>query len=493
MIAIARKPVEATPARMGPLAKLPIFLDLNGLMVVVAGGTAGAAWKAELAAAAGATVNVYAPEPEHDMQQLASSRDDVFIHRREWAPDIFAGCAFAIADAHDDHEAAAFAAAARAAGVIVNVIDRPAFCQVQFGSIVNRSPVVIGISTDGAAPILGQTIRRRIETLLPPALAQWAGFAAAIRSHVSEALLPGAQRRRFWESFSRRAFGPLPSSSDDDAMMGLVREIAEGHDSSSGSVTLVGAGPGDAELLTLKAVRALQAADIILFDDLVSADVLELARREAKRMMVGKRGGRESCRQSDINELMVSLARSGKNVVRLKSGDPMLFGRAGEEIEQLEAAGIPVHVVPGITSGVALAAELRTSLTHRDCAQSVRFVTGHSRAGGLPPELDWRSLADPAATHVFYMGGRNAGAIVSRLIAEGADPRTPAVAAASLTRPDQALWRGELRDLPAAIETFGHERPVLLGVGRALAGSALPAMRECDVWESQRQRNPLAG
>jgi uroporphyrin-III C-methyltransferase/precorrin-2 dehydrogenase/sirohydrochlorin ferrochelatase len=210
---------------------------------------------------------------------------------------------------------------------------------------------------------------------------------------------------------------------------------------------LVGAGPGDAELLTLKAVRVLQSADVILFDDLVSDEVLELARREAKRLMVGKRGGRESCAQTDINALMVKLAGQGKHVVRLKSGDPMVFGRAGEEIAEVAAAGIRVEVVPGITSASAMAALLGTSLTHRDFAHSVRFVTGHAKTGRLPEDLDWRGLADAETTLVFYMAGRTAGAIADRLMAEGMAGDTPVVAVASVSRPDMQVRRMRLDGL----------------------------------------------
>jgi uroporphyrin-III C-methyltransferase/precorrin-2 dehydrogenase/sirohydrochlorin ferrochelatase len=190
----------------------------------------------------------------------------------------------------------------------------------------------------------------------------------------------------------------------------------------------VGAGPGDPELLTLKAVRALQSADVILYDDLVSTEILDLARREAKRMLVGKRGGKVSCRQEDINDLMVKLAKQGRHVVRLKAGDPATFGRAGEEIERLAREGLAVTVVPGITTASAMAAELGLSLTHRDCAQSVRFVTGHARSGELPDDFDWRGLADPRTTLVVYMGGRTARQLAARLVEAGLDRAVPVVA-----------------------------------------------------------------
>lgn len=460
---------------MGPLAKLPVFYDLAGKRAVIAGGTAGAAWKAELLAAAGARVEVYAVAVGEEMVQLLARGGQlgtITRHARPWSVDIFAHAALALADVETDAEAQAFACAARAAGVPVNVVDRPAFCQFQFGAIVNRSPTVIAISTDGAAPILGQAIRRRIETLLPTALADWSALAKAVRETVMARLPKGPARRRFWERFAERAFGPAPKAGENAALGRLIDEIAAGPTSTGGRVTLVGAGPGDAELLTLKAVRALQAADIILFDDLVSDDVLELSRREARRMMVGKRGGRDSCSQQDINALMIKLARQGKHVVRLKSGDPMIFGRAGEEIAELAAAGIAVSVVPGITAGLALASALGLSLTHRRHAHSVRFVTGHASNGQLPDDIDWRGLADPATTLVFYMGGRTAPAIARRLIEHGLSPATPAVLAAGIGRPDEWRWVGSLHDLrsrPAA----RTDLPVLIAIGGALAGATV--------------------
>jgi uroporphyrin-III C-methyltransferase / precorrin-2 dehydrogenase / sirohydrochlorin ferrochelatase len=462
-----RKPADAAPRRMGPLAKLPIFLDLAGKRAVLAGGTAAAAWKAELLAAAGADVHVFAGILSEEMAQLikrGAEPGHFTHHERPWALDVFAGASIALADAEDDAEAQAFFCAARGAGVPVNVIDKPAFCQFQFGAIVNRSPAVIAISTDGAAPILGQAIRRRIETLLPASLSAWAVLAKTIREPMMARLPKGPARRNFWEAFAERAFGPAPDLQETAALHAIIEEVAAGT-AQQGRVTLVGAGPGDAELLTLKAVRALQSADIILFDDLVSDEVLELARREAKRMMVGKRGGRDSCSQEDINELMVRLANQGKHVVRLKSGDPMIFGRAGEEIERLETAGITVDVVPGITSASAMAARLGVSLTHRDCAKSVRFVTGHAHDGSLPSDLDWRGLADPDTTLVVYMGGRTAGQLAACLIAEGLANETPTVVISGITRAGEYVWAGHLLHLAEGVAAVTGNAPVLIGIG----------------------------
>ena len=478
----ALKPQRNEPARMERLAKLPVFWGLEGKRVVLAGGSDGAAWKAELLLACGAELHLYceASELSESFAVLVAKSQMLTWHDRPWGSDIFGGAELALADCETDAEAASFYAAARAAGVPVNVIDKPEFCQFQFGSIVNRSPVVVSISTDGAAPILAQAIRRRIETLLPHSLRDWGALARTIRERVNLRLTPGPSRRLFWEKFVDRAFTErLDEDSEERLLTATGMQACE----VGGRVTLVGAGPGDAELLTLKAVRALQAADVILFDDLVSAEVLELARREAKRMLVGKRGGRESCRQEDINDMMIRLAKAGKRVVRLKSGDPMIFGRAGEEIAALAAENIPVDVVPGITAASAMASRLGISLTHRDHAQSVRFITGHSRQGKLPENIDWTSLADPAVTTVFYMGGRTAAAIQSSLLAHGMDASTPVAVVVSVTRANEQRWRGPLTQLSAAIERLGVNEPVLIGIGDAFraASPALSVMKAKEI------------
>ena len=293
-------------------------------------------------------------------------------HRRCWTASDLPGATLAIGDCAED--AKEFFSAARAAGVPVNVIDKPEFCQFQFGSIVNRSPVVVAISTDGAAPILAQTIRRKIKALLPRSLKSWATLAQSLREAVNRRLQPGQQRRIFWERFSDLVFSTLNTPEQDvgGVLLAEAERLAEAP--ATGRVTFVGAGPGDAELLTLKAVRALQAADVILFDDLVSAEVLELARREARRVPVASRGGRESCWQEDINAIMVKFAKAGQRVVRLKSGDPMAFSRAGEEIAHLDRENIPIDVVPGVTAASAAASRLGLSVIHRDHVQSLRLV-----------------------------------------------------------------------------------------------------------------------
>ena len=470
---VSRPPSEAAPARIGPLACLPVFFDLHGKRAVVAGGSEAAAWKAELLAAAGAEVEVFVSAGARSQQLVDLARQNrsagtIVLVDCDWRPEHLVGAALAVADIEAEAEAARFAAAARAAGVPFNVIDKPAFCQFQFGAIVNRSPVVVGISTAGAAPVLTQALRRRIETLLPATLASWGELAIRLRGAVMAQLGSAWQRRAFWERFADRAFGSPPEVDEEERLIATI-----GRDRGrAGRVTLVGAGPGEAELLTLRAVRALQAADVILFDDLVSAEVLELARREAKRLLVGKRGRRASCRQEDINDLMVSLARQGKHVVRLKSGDPMIFGRAGEEIAVLRDAGIAVEVVPGVTAALALASRLGVSLTHRDHAQSVRFVTGHSRRGELPQTLDWSDLADPATTTIYYMSRGTLPQIAERLLAHGMSPHVPSIVAADVGRRGESIWRGTLAEAGAMVEALPADAAMLFATGAALGEGA---------------------
>ncbi len=478
-------PPPNSPARIAPLSVLPVFFDLAGKRVVVIGGAEPAAWKIELLAAAGAMVDVYAEEVCEALATLVPVSGGVTLHPLPWTEDDLAGAALAIADIEDDAEAAQFVASAKASGVPYNVIDRPEFCQFQFGAIVNRSPVVVGISTSGAAPILGQAVRRRIETLLPPTLADWATLAARLRDTVMARLDAGPARRRFWERLAEKAFGASEPRPEDAE---ILDEAAP-----RGRVTLVGAGPGDADLLTIKAVRALQSADVILFDDLVSPEVLELARREARRMLVGKRAARESCRQEDINTMMLTLARQGKHVVRLKSGDPMIFGRAGEEIEMLERHGVEVSVVPGITTALALASRLGLSLTHRDHAQSVRFVTGHSRQGRLPAGLNWSDLADAATTNVYYMSRRTLPEIVDRLLRNGMDEQTPMVIASNVGRPSERIWRGSLVTAASACDAFSLDDPTIVAIGNALREHHNEASRTREVPWGERAAAAATG
>ena len=292
----------------------------------------------------------------------------------------------------------------------VNVIDKPAFCDFAFGAIVNRSPLVIGISTDGAAPVFAQAIRAKLEALLPKGFADWAAAAARWRAAVKASGLSFSGRRKFWQLFTAHAVrnpDSEPTQTDFDRFVAEVQGL--GTTVENGSVTLVGAGPGDPELLTLRAVRALQSADVILFDDLVSRDVLDFARREARKMLVGKTGFGPSCKQDDINALMVSLAKQGKRVVRLKGGDPLIFGRAAEEIAACQAADIAVDVVPGITAaqGAAASSAFRSPTASMPAGCNTSPAT--RTTAQLPADLDWQSLADPADHHGDLHADAHAG------------------------------------------------------------------------------------
>ena len=463
-----RAPSETQIPLMSSLSRLPAFFLLENRRAVVAGETQAAAWKAELISAAGATVEIFAPAPVEGMIALAAAppRGPIAIHERNWTAADFAGAAIAVADCADDHEAAQFATAARAAGVPVNVIDRPAFCDFSFGAIVNRSPLVIGISTDGAAPVFGQAIRAKIEALIPKGFGRWAEAARQWRPRVQALALPFRDRRAFWEKFTARAIAAperAPTDADLDALLAPAA-IPEG-----GSVVLVGAGPGDPELLTLRAVRALQSADVILFDDLVAADILDFARREAKKMLVGKTGHRASCRQDDINALMVSLAKAGRRVVRLKGGDPMIFGRADEEIAACRTAGIAIEVVPGITTAQGAASRLMVSLTRRGDARRVQYLTGHGRDGKLPADIDWRSLADPAVTTVVYMPAKTLSELAATAIRAGLDPATPAVAVERATQADERVIAATIAELPPRLGNETPTGPVVVLIGRVFA------------------------
>jgi len=467
-----RTPSEAKPARMGALARLPVFLSLDGKRAVVAGGSPAAAWKAELLSASGARVEAYATDICDELQQLAADppRGAIVINRCPWSADALKNAAVAIGAFEDDNRAAAFASAARAAGVPVNVIDKPAFCDFSFGAIVNRSPLVIGISTDGAAPVFAQAVRAKLEALLPKGFADWAAAAARWRGALKLAGLSFAARRRFWQLFTAHAVANPdrePAQADFDSFIAEVKGL--GASVESGSVTLVGAGPGDPELLTLRAVRALQSADVILFDDLVSREVMDFARREARKMLVGKTGFGPSCTQEDINSLMVSLAKQGKRVIRLKGGDPLIFGRAAEEIAACEAASIAVDVVPGITSVQGAAARLGIALTDRKKARRLQYVTGHAKQGGLPADVDWKSLADPSTTTAVFMPTRTLAALAEKAIAEGLDRNTPAIAISRATRPDQAVVTAPIAELAEQLAQAALPGPVLVMIGKTIS------------------------
>jgi len=455
-----------------PLGALPVFFKLHDREVFLAGDGGGTLWKAELLCAAGARVKLFSTSPHAEAIAAAARLPSVKLEARRWRDHDLDGVALAILDAGDTEEARSFVAAARKRGMPVNVVDRPEFCDFAFGVIVNRSPLLLAISTGGAAPVFGQALRARLEALLPRALAAWASAAQQWRQRLAPLGLDFRQRRTFWEQFSDlalRAGERAPSEADFAALAEAERLTTA---PSRGRVTLVGAGPGDPDLLTLKAVRALQSADVILYDALIAPQALEMARREAQRIDVGKRAGTASPGQSEITAEMIALARQGKRVVRLKGGDPGVFGRASQEVAAAHAAGVEIEIIPGVTAAFAAAAELQLSLTDRDLAPRLQFVTLHDRDGETP-ELCWPALVDANATTAIYMGARKWRPFAERLIAEGLDPATPAVYMENIGRPDSRRIAAPLHELADALAGQAGAGPALI-----LYGSAFSAREE---------------
>ncbi|MPR10240.1 siroheme synthase CysG [Microvirga tunisiensis] len=484
------RPEDRRPARLSALPKLPVFFDLAGRSILVVGGSDGIAWKVELLAAAGGTVRILAKDPSPELLALVQNDPErLTLSRRGWCGADLQGVSVAVADIDNQREAKLFADIARRRGALVNVVDQPAFCDFQFGSIVNRAPVIVSISTDGAAPILGQAIRRRIEAVLPSSLGAWAQAAKDFRDKLRD-LVPTRQgRRRFWEQFVDAAFA---SRTHERSLTATLDQFAQEvcgealERRALGEVVIVGAGPGNPELLTLKAMRELQAADVIVYDRLVTPAILELARREARRIHVGKEGHGASCRQEDINALIVDLALAGQRVVRLKGGDPAIFGRTGEEVAACREAGVSVRIVPGITTASAAAASLNVSLTHRDHAQRVQFITAHDRHGDLPENLNIGALADPQATTVVYMGRRTAAKLATRLIESGLPPDTPVVAISNVSRDDQQSSHTTIKNV-AHGASLPESGPLIIAIGASVSaanespiqqGSAFNALNE---------------
>jgi uroporphyrin-III C-methyltransferase/precorrin-2 dehydrogenase/sirohydrochlorin ferrochelatase len=452
---------------MRGLACLPVFFSLAGKRVVLAGGSNAVLWKAELCQAAGAVLDVFSPDPCSGLVALARRCPAVALVSRRIEPEDFRSAALAIVEAESAADAAEFQAAARAAGVAVNVIDKPGFSDFQFGAIVDRSPLVIGISTDGGSPVLAQAIRGRLEALLPREIKLWAQIAKGWREKLKLLDTPSKTRRRFWELFSQKALAAKHRPVEADLAMLLAE--AETGTAAAGSVALVGAGPGDPELLTLKALRALQSADVVLYDDLVAPAIVDMARREAEKIPVGKRGHKPSCRQDHIVSLLVSLACQGKRVVRLKGGDPMIFGRANEEIGALRAARVPIEIIPGVTAALGAAAGLQISLTRRDKARRLQFITAHAHDGKLPGDIDWRALCDPRASTVVYMGVKTLELLAGRLLANGMDPSTPALLVERATCPDERHIFGTIDNLAAKVAHAEPSGPCVILIGEIFA------------------------
>jgi uroporphyrin-III C-methyltransferase / precorrin-2 dehydrogenase / sirohydrochlorin ferrochelatase len=436
---------------------------------LVVGGGEVALRKVEMLLRAGADVLLVAPEVHAELSAWAEA-GKLKIVRREFAAEDLTGARLVIvASAHRTINRW-IANLAEAAAIPVNVVDDLQSSRFIVPAIIDRDPVLIAVSTAGTSPVLARRLRERLEALIPKKIGEAALWLRSLRRAARLRLRDTAARRRYFEALVDGAALKRFVAGDARGARQIAQRLLESgalSPKATGEVTLVGAGPGDPELLTLKALRALQDADVILYDRLVSQAVLDLARRDAERICVGKAAGQPGSTQAEINTLLVELARRGRRVVRLKGGDPFIFGRGGEELEALARAGIDFAVIPGITAAAGCAAYAGIPLTHRDYAHSVTFVAGHEEEAGREP--DWRALAAPASTAVFYMGLKRADHIAARLIAHGASPDLPAGVIAQGTRAEQQVLIATLATLGAAVGRAGFESPALLIVGDVVA------------------------
>lgn len=437
----------------------PMFMQMAGRHVVIVGGGEQAAQKARLMLKTEARLVLAAPVLDAELAALvAQGRAD---HVQTLTADLFRGAALvfvATGCVALDHAAHALA---KAAGAVVNVVDRPALCDAITPSIVDRDPVVVAISTEGTAPVLARQIRTRMETLLEPALGDLAALAGRLRPQVHHQI-PRRQRRFFWDWVFN---GPPRQAMARGAMREaavLVKEslAAGGTGAVQGAIALVGAGPGAADLLTLRALRLLQEADVVYYDRLVDPAVLDLARRDAERVFVGKEIGASSWPQDRINAVIVAAARRGRKVVRLKSGDPGLFGRLCEEVETARAAGIPVEIVPGVTAASAAAASLGRGLTERGQTDRLMLATATLRPGDAEP--DWAAMLQPGTALAIYMGVHKAPAIVARLRAAGVPMTLEAEIVSKASTPDERVVACPLGDMDRAIAAAGVSNPAII-------------------------------
>ncbi len=446
----------------------PIFLKLTAEPVLVVGGGEVAARKIDLLLRTGAKVTVVAPELIESLAALSAAATITHL-AQEFQPEHLNGMRLAIA-ATDRHSVNAWVAhQAERRNIPVNVVDDRELSRFIVPAIVDRSPVVVAVGSSGDAPVLTRRLREKLETFLPQRLGVLARLAGSLRAGVKSRVEEPAARRRFWETFFD---GPIAadvlagrSEADHESVERRINESLRSSESDKpqGEVVLVGAGPGDPGLLTLRALRALQNADVVLYDRLVSAQIVDLARRDAERIYVGKAAGNAHVSQEDINALLVKLALQGKRVCRLKGGDPFIFGRGGEELEALAAQGIRFEVVPGITAAAGCAAYAGIPLTHRDHAQALTFVTGHCK--GETDKVDWSLLAHPGQTVVFYMGLGHLENILARLREHGVPAQRAAAIIEQGTQASQRVVTGTLEDLALKARTSNIESPALLIVG----------------------------
>lgn len=446
---------------------LPIFLDIRQQPCLVVGGGAVAARKVTSLRRAGAHIHLVAPELCPDLQALALAGDLVH-HARPFRDGDLQGMRLVIAATRERAVNRRVAELAKAAGIPVNVVDRPEECSFILPSVIDRSPVVVAVTTTKASPVLARLLRTRLESLIPAGYGRLADLCARYRDAVKARFSDERDRRHFWDrvlvgGVAERVFSGQLAEAD----AAMARELAAtGPGAGMGEVYLVGAGPGDPDLVTFRALRLMQQADVVVYDRLVAKPILDLTRRDARRIYVGKERDHHVMRQEDINRLLADLAKQGQRVLRLKGGDPFIFGRGGEEIDTLAAEGIPFQVVPGITAASGCATYTGIPLTHRDYAQSVTFVTGHLKDGSI--DLNWPQLAQPRQTVVFYMGLVGLAVIVEQLRKHGVPPDMPIALVQQGTTHNQRVFTGTLATIQDVIATDKPDPPTLIIVGEVV-------------------------
>ena len=469
---------------------LPIFLDLRDRHCLLVGGSETAARKAELLLRAGAKVAVAAPELHEGFARLPNAER---LHRvaDAFAAELLDGIDLVVVVEEDEGRAKLASDAARARHLPVNVADKPALCSFILPSIIDRSPIVVAVSSGGESPVLARMLRARLETLVPAAYGRLSALASRYKARVREAIKP-EQRRAFWEKvFLSPVAEMVFSGRDGEAERQLDEMIREGAENAAGhgEVYLVGAGPGNPDLLTFRALRLMQQADVIVYDRLVSQPILDMCRRDADRIYVGKERDDHAVPQEEINLMLVRLAQEGKRVLRLKGGDPFIFGRGGEEIETLAEHGVPFQVVPGITAAAGVASYAGIPLTHRDYAQSVAFVTGHLKENTF--NMNWEGIARRDQTIVIYMGLKGLPLLCEALIKHGLPADTPAAIVQHGTLPTQRVITGDLSTLPALADDAGLKAPTLIIVGNVVKLREKLGWYQPELHQEQLHRTPL--
>ena len=443
---------------------LPIFCQLRGRACLLVGGGDVAERKARLLLEAGALVTVNALEFTPQFQAWAQ-QGMLTLEQGPFSPSLLDVSWLAIAATDDDAVNQQVSDAAESRRIFCNVVDAPKQASFIMPSIIDRSPLMVAVSSGGTSPVLARLLREKLEAILPLHLGKIAGYAGTLRGRVKAKFATMGERRRFWEKFfTNDRLAQYLANEDQKAIDQETESLFNQSLDHRGEVVLVGAGPGDAGLLTLKGLQQIQQADVVVYDRLVSDDIMNLVRRDADRVFVGKRAGFHCVPQEEINQILLREAQKGKRVVRLKGGDPFIFGRGGEELETLCNGGIPFSVVPGITAASGCSAYSGIPLTHRDYAQSVRLVTGHLKTGG---ELDWHNLAAEKQTLVFYMGLNQAAAIQENLIRHGMPADMPVALVENGTSVKQRVVNGELNQLGELATQV--ESPALIIVGRVVA------------------------